>query len=368
MRGHQVAPQVLPRPHLAGDEVERVLARVAAPVRPRDEPRRRHDGEQHEDQRSVAGARASGEAAHVAQRPVERQRRSRPASTAGRRAAPRARARAGRRRCAKPGCRNARSPGARSKRLPISRWCDASRIQAKYWSWSAASSPSAPDSGRPLVSRAARTRNERPVSTTSAPSSTRSSAEGRRPPVAAGGAVAEAHCSLSDAPPRCVRRRASRRQAARGSVGAEGLAWRSVHIGRWWRGGSGARGLRVGARLAPVRQKSSSGRTTRSQRSSSAARRDVGARGLAVGQQLRAGGGERLVVARRHRAAQAGGRHEVAEHVARARHDRQAGPQVVGDPGAVGEARLEVRRVRGDAEVGLQQPRARAARTAPSRR
>ena len=52
-RGHQVAPQVLPGPHLARDEVERVLARVAAPVRPRDEPRRRHDREQREQQRRV---------------------------------------------------------------------------------------------------------------------------------------------------------------------------------------------------------------------------------------------------------------------------------------------------------------------------
>ena len=59
---------------------------------------------------------------------------------------------------------------------------------------------------------------------------------------------------------------------------------------------------------------------------------------------------------------------EVAERVAACRHDRESGPEAVEQPGAEGEARLEVVEVRRDAEVGLEQVARRARRTAPSRR
>ena len=75
----------------------------------------------------------------------------------------------------KPGWKKGRLPGARSKRLPISTWWADSRIQAKYWSWSAGNRPSDPDSGRPRVSRGSRTASEVAASTTSAASSSGSS-------------------------------------------------------------------------------------------------------------------------------------------------------------------------------------------------
>ena len=56
----------------------------------------------------------------------------------------------------------------------------ASRIQEKYWSWSAASRPSAPERGRPLVRRAARTTKAKPVRTMRTAHSTRSSPSARR--------------------------------------------------------------------------------------------------------------------------------------------------------------------------------------------
>ncbi len=68
---HQVAPQVLPGPHLAGDEVERVLARVPAPVAPGDERRGGHHREQHQQKRGVASSARRQQAAHVEQRADE---------------------------------------------------------------------------------------------------------------------------------------------------------------------------------------------------------------------------------------------------------------------------------------------------------
>ena len=105
----------------------------------------------------------------------------------GSRAGSRARARGGRRRWRSRGGGTGARPGARSKRLPISRWCADSRIQAKYWSWSAARSPSAPDSGRPRVISGSRMASEVPASTISASSSSGSSprrapAPATRPP------------------------------------------------------------------------------------------------------------------------------------------------------------------------------------------
>ena len=82
-----------------------------------------------------------------------------------------------------PGGRTGALPGARSKRFPISTWCADSRIQAKYWSWSAGKSPSEPDSGRPRVSSGSRMASEVPASTISASSSSGSSP--RRAPAAA---------------------------------------------------------------------------------------------------------------------------------------------------------------------------------------
>jgi hypothetical protein len=73
-RGHQVAPQVLPRPHLAGDEVEGVLARVAAPVRPGHQRGSGHDREQHQHQSDPLSAPRRQQAAGVEQGPGEGER------------------------------------------------------------------------------------------------------------------------------------------------------------------------------------------------------------------------------------------------------------------------------------------------------
>ena len=112
---------------------------------------------------------------------------ARPAAAAGaRRGAPRERQRdrerlpaAGRRAgrepdaCSRPEMREARvqegaAPGARSKRLPIRPWWAASRIQAKYWNWSAASRPSRRTAARPFVSRRGEHDDETAASATSA--------------------------------------------------------------------------------------------------------------------------------------------------------------------------------------------------------
>ena len=70
--GHQIAPEVLHRPHLARDEVERVLARLAPPAAPGHEGRGRHHGEQHQQEGGVAASAGGQVPAHVQQRTGER--------------------------------------------------------------------------------------------------------------------------------------------------------------------------------------------------------------------------------------------------------------------------------------------------------
>ena len=70
-RREQVAPEVLPRPHLARDEVERVLAPPPAPAAEGHQRRRRHHGEQRQCERGVARAAGRDEPPHVAQRADE---------------------------------------------------------------------------------------------------------------------------------------------------------------------------------------------------------------------------------------------------------------------------------------------------------
>ena len=122
---------------------------------------RGHHREQHEHQRDVRAGRppAAGGARRAARRRTSRRPHRLPEQVgerdrdAGHRVHQRPRA-------GSPGCRNTRSSGREVERLPIRPCSDASRIQAKYWSWSEASTPSAPVSARPLVSSAASTASD----------------------------------------------------------------------------------------------------------------------------------------------------------------------------------------------------------------
>ena len=70
-RRHQVAPQVLARPHLARDEVERVGPRVPAPPGPRHDGAGGHHREQHDRERGPAAAAGREEPPHVGERAGE---------------------------------------------------------------------------------------------------------------------------------------------------------------------------------------------------------------------------------------------------------------------------------------------------------
>ena len=258
-RGHQVAPQVLAGPHLARDEVEGVLPRIAAPVAPRDDAgagitanRTRTAPRAGRRRAATGGGRRRRAAAKLTTPP--------PASRAGRLSGTESPVSA----CSPPGDQEARVQerrgrrAAKSNRLPISTCSDASRIHVKYWSWSAASTPSAPVERRAPSSearparrgRGRRARPAQPARTSRARTEAVRRAAGARDaqrPAAApsgGGGAGGSRLPPGGRPPGCRRSWHRPRRAAR-------TYWARAGAAEDVRGGAGAAAARA-MRAAPV--------------------------------------------------------------------------------------------------------------------